>query len=141
VALTKRGKWVLAAVYIPVLLALFLYYYANRPEEKDVTPPPASGEVREVPPSWLNRALSAWHEITTSEPIVAMIRLDVPAQYGAISPDGKYIATGGTIIRDVAISSVAEKRIVRKFALKAGNVSAVAFSPDGPWFHGARAPQ
>jgi WD40 repeat protein len=131
VALTKRGKWILAAVYIPVLLALFLYYHANRPEEKDKTPPPATGETREVAPSWLNRALSAWHEKTTSEPIVAIIRQDVPAQYGAISPDGQYIATGGTIIRDVAISSVAEKRIVRKFALKAGNVSAVAFSPDG----------
>jgi WD40 repeat protein len=131
VALTMRGKWVLAAVYIPVLLALFLYYYANRPEEQDITPPPATGEARAVAPSWLNWALSAWYEITTSEPIVAIIRQDVPAQYGAISPDGQYIATGGTIIRDVAISSVAEKRIVRKLALKAGNVSAVAFSPNG----------
>jgi WD40 repeat protein len=131
VALTKWGKWVLAAVYIPVLLALFLYYYANRPEEKDITPPPATGEVREVAQSWLNRALSAWYEMTTGEPIVAIIRQNIPAQVGAISPDGQYIATGGSIIRDVAISSIAEKRIVRKFALKAGNVSAVAFSPDG----------
>jgi WD40 repeat protein len=131
VALTKRGKWILAAVYIPVLLALFLYYHANRPEEKDKTPPPATGEVREVAPSWLNRALSVWHEKTTSEPIVAIIRLDVPAQYGAISPDGQYIATGGTIIRDVAISNVAEKRIVMKLAIDSGSVRALAISPDG----------
>jgi WD40 repeat protein len=131
VALTKRGKWVLAAIYIPVLLALFLYYYANRPEEKDITPPPATGETRAVAPSWLNRALSAWYEITTGEPLVAIIRQNIPAQVGAISPDGQYIATGGTIIRDVAISSVAEKRIVRKYAINYGIVMAVAFSPDG----------
>lgn len=129
-ALTKRGKWVLAAVYIPVLLALLSYYYANRPEE-DKTPPHATGEVREVAPSWLNRALSAWHEKTTSEPIVAIIRQDVPAQYGAISPDGKYIATGGSIIRDVAISSIAEKRVVTKLAIDSGSVRALAISPNG----------
>ena len=54
-----------------------------------------------------------------------------PAQIGAISPDGQYIATGGSIIRDVAISSIAEKRIVRKFAINSGNVNAIAYSPDG----------
>ena len=31
----------------------------------------------------------------------------------------------------MAISSVAEKRIVRKLAIDSGNVSAVAYSPDG----------
>ena len=62
---------------------------------------------------------------------MAIIRQDIPAQVGAISPDGKYIATGGSIIAHVAISSVEKKRIIRKFAVNYGIVTAVAFSPDG----------
>jgi WD40 repeat protein len=97
----------------------------------ELTPPPATGEVRPVPYSRFDRMISAWHELTTFEPVVAIIRQDVNAQTGAISPDGQYIATGGSTLRDVALSSVAEKRIVKKFAIRHGNIWAVAFSPDG----------
>jgi WD40 repeat protein len=103
----------------------------SSPAPEEQTPPPATGEVRTVPFSWSDRALSAWYEIKSFEPIVAIIRQDVNAQTGAISPDGQYIATGGSTLRDVAISSVAEKRIVRKFAINHGNIWSVAFSPDG----------
>jgi len=127
--LTNRAKWGIATVAIPLLAASLLYVYAILPEKEDI--PPATGEVRTIPPSWIDRAFSAWYEKKTDEPIVAIIRQDYPAQVGAISPDGQYIATGGSIIRDVAISSVKEKRIVREIAVDAGNVSAVTYSPDG----------
>ena len=127
--LTDRAKWGIATVAIPILAAALLYVYAIVPEKEDI--PPATGEVREIASSWVDRALSAYYERKTDEPIVAIIRQDVPAQVGAISPDGKYIVTGGSIIRDVAISSVKEKRIVREIAVDSGNASAVAFSPNG----------
>ena len=53
------------------------------------------------------------------------------AQFGAISPDGQYLAIGGSVIRDLRIASIEEKRVVRKFAIRSGNVEAVAYSPDG----------
>jgi WD40 repeat protein len=127
--LTSRAKWGIATVAIPVLTASLLYVYAILPEKKDI--PPATGEDRTIHPSWIDRAFSFYYEKKTDEPIVAIIRQDTPAQVGAISPDGQYIATGGSIIRDVAISSVAEKRIVRKLAMDSGDVAAVAYSPDG----------
>ena len=127
--LTDRAKWGIATVAIPFLAAALLYVYAIVPEKEDI--PPATGEVREVKPSWVDRALSAYYERKTDEPIVAIIRQEYPAQTGAISPDGKYIATGGSIIRDTEISSIAEKRVVRELAINSGNVLAVAFSPDG----------
>ena len=128
--LTGRTKWGIATVAIPITAFALLYVYATLPEEKEVTPP-ATGEVRTIPPSWFDRALSFYYEKTTDEPIVAIIRQDVQAQIGAISPGGQFIATGGSIIRDVAISSIAENRIVRKLAVDSGNVNAIAFSPDG----------
>ena len=127
--LTNRAKWGIATVAIPILATALLYVYAILPEKEDI--PPATGEVREVAPSWFDRALSAWYEKKTDEPIVAIIRQEYPAQTGAISPDGKYIATGGSIIRDTEISSVADKRVVRELSINSGNVLAVAFSPDG----------
>jgi WD40 repeat protein len=127
--LTGRMKWGIATVTIPILAAALLYVYAILPEKEDI--PPSTGEVREVAPSWFDRALSAWYERKTDEPIVAIIRQEYPAQTGAISPDGKYIATGGSIIRDTEISSVADRRVVRELAINSGNVLAVAFSPDG----------
>ena len=127
--LTDRAKWGIATVAIPILAAALLYVYAILPEKEDI--PPATGEVREIAPSWIDRAFSAYYERKTDEPIVAIIRQEYPAQTGAISPDGQYIATGGSIIRDTEISSVAEKRVVRELAINSGNVLAVAFSPDG----------
>ena len=128
--LTDRTKWGIATVAIPILAAALLYVYAILPEKEDI--PPAYGRSQgNRPPSWVDRALSAYYERKTDEPIVAIIRQEYPAQIGAISPDGKYIATGGSIIRDTEISSVAEKRVVRELAINSGNVSAVAYSPDG----------
>jgi len=134
--LTNKAKWGIATVAIPVLAAALLYVYAILPEKEDI--PPATGEVREIAPSWVDRALSAYYERKTDEPIIAIIRQEYPAQTGAISPDGKYIATGGSIIRDTEISSVADKRVVRELAINAGNVHAVAFSPDGRYLATAR---
>ena len=128
--LTGRTKWAIATVAIPITAFALLYVYATLPEEKEVTPP-ATGEVRTVPPSWFDKARSAYYEWKTDEPIVAIIPQDKFAQVGAISPEGQYIATGGINIRDVAISSISEKRIIRKLASDAGCVKAVAFSPDG----------
>jgi len=136
--LTDRMKWGIATVAIPVLAAALLYVYAILPEKEEI-PPPATGEVQIIPPSWFDRAISAYYEKKTDEPIVAIIRQDIDAQVGAISPDGQLIATGGSIIRDVAISSVAEKRIVRKLALDSGSVRVVAFSPDGRYLAAGRA--
>ena len=65
------------------------------------------------------------------EPIVAIIRQDIIAQFGAISPDGQYLAIGGSVIRDLCITSIAKKRNVRKFAIRSGSVEALAYSPDG----------
>jgi WD40 repeat protein len=135
--LTDRAKWGIATVAIPVLAAALLYVYAILPEKEDI--PPATGEVREIAPSWVDRALSAYYERKTDEPIVAIIRQDIEAQVGAISPDGQFIATGGSFIRDVAISSVAEKRIVRKLAIDSGSVRVVAYSPDGRYLVAGRA--
>ncbi|HEX9156524.1 MAG TPA: hypothetical protein VF827_00805, partial [Syntrophales bacterium] len=97
--LTGRTKWGIATVAIPVLAFALLYLYLILPEEKEI-PPPAIGEVQTIPPSWFDRALSFYYEKMTDEPIVAIIRQDIPAQIGAISPDGQFIATGGSIIRD-----------------------------------------
>jgi WD40 repeat protein len=110
---------------------VLLYVWLSPPPQPEQNPPPATGEVRTVPYSWSDRALSAWHEIKSFEPVVAIIRQDVDADTAAISPDGQYIATGGWHLRDAAISSIAEKRIVSKFAILSGNVLAVAYSPDG----------
>ena len=85
-----------------------------------------------MPFSWTDRAISTWYEMITREPIVAIIRQDIPAQIGAISPDGKYVATGGSIISNVRISSIAEKRIVRQFAIDYGNVSGRCLQPRRP---------
>jgi WD40 repeat protein len=128
--LTDRDKRYIPIVLIVALvISLFVFYtLAQRDMQR---PGPETGEVREVPFSPFDRTLSAWYEWTTREPVVAIIRQDLPAQVGAISPDGKYIATGGTIIPHVAISSIEKKRIVRKFAVNYGIVTAVAFSPDG----------
>jgi WD40 repeat protein len=155
--LKNRDKRIIPVVIVVVLvLSLLVFYPARQTEDRhepsawgialellslwmsptipeEQTLPPATGEVRTVPYSWSDRALSAWHELTTFEPVVAIIRQDVNAQTGAISPDGQYVATGGSTLRDVALSSVAEKRIVRKFAIDHGNIWAVAFSPDGKY--------
>jgi WD40 repeat protein len=128
--LTGRTKWGIATVAIPVLLIAAFYLYPHLPYREE-NPPPETGEVRDVPPSWFDRALSSYYEKKSDEPIVAIIRQDIEAQVGAISPDGQYIATGGSVIRDMAIASVTENRIVKKFAIRSGNVSAVAYSPDG----------
>ena len=128
--LTGRTKWAIATVAIPVLLIAAFYLYPHLPYREE-NPPPATGEVRDVPPSWFDRTLSAYYEKKTDEPIVAIIRQDIEAQVGAISPDGQFIATGGSVIRDLRILSVSEKRIVRKLAIRGGDVAAVAFSPDG----------
>jgi len=128
--LTGRTKWAIATVAIPVLLIAAFYLYPHLPYREE-NPPPATGEVRDVPPSWFDRTLSAYYEKKTDEPIVAIIRQDIDAQVGAISPDGQFIATGGSVIRDLRILSVSEKRIVRKLAIRGGDVAAVAFSPDG----------
>ena len=128
--LTGRTKWGIAAAVIPVLLIAAFYLYPHLPYREE-NPPPATGEVRDVPPSWFDRTLSAYYEKKTDEPIVAIIRQDIEAQVGAISPDGQFIATGGSVIRDLRILSVSEKRIVRKLAIRGGDVAAVAFSPDG----------
>jgi hypothetical protein len=127
--LTNRAKWGIATVAIPLVAAASLYIYAIWPE--DLFPPPETGVVLDVPSSWFDRAISAWYETKTDEPIVAIIRQDIQAEIGAISPDGKYIATGGSHIRDVAISSIAEKRIIRKLAINSCSSHAIAFSPDG----------
>ena len=153
--LTNRDKRLIPIVVVVVLVLSLLVFYTSRQTEdrhepsawgialellslwmsptipEEQTLPPATGEVRTVPYSWSDRAISAWHEIKSFEPVVAIIRQDVNAQTGAISPDGQYIATGGSTLRDVAISSIAEKRIVRKFAINHGNIWSVAFSPDG----------
>jgi WD40 repeat protein len=129
--LTDRDKRFLPILIVAALAISLLLFYpgARQPDEESL--PPATGEVREVPFSWIDRAISTWHEMTTREPVVAIIRQDIPAQIGAISPDGRYVATGGTFISNVRISSIAEKRIVRQFAIDYGIVLAVAFSPDG----------
>jgi WD40 repeat protein len=128
--LTKLQKWGIAAAVIPVLLIVAFYVHSWLPRH-EADPPPETGEVRDVPPSLFDRVISAWYERQTDEPIVAIIRQDILAQFGAISPDGQYLAIGGSVIRDLSIASIAEKRIVRKFAIRSGNVNAVAYSPDG----------
>jgi WD40 repeat protein len=128
--LTKLQKWGIAAAVIPVLLIVAFYVHSWLPRY-EADPPPETGEVRDVPPSLFDRVISAWYERQTDEPIVAIIRQDILAQFGAISPDGQYLAIGGSVIRDLSIASIAEKRIVRKFAIRSGNVNAVAYSPDG----------
>jgi len=128
--LTAENKRIIPAV---ILAILFLVFLESRSYLPDWNPdrPPETGEVRDISFSLIDRALSAYYQWKTDEPIVAIIRQDIDAQIGAISPDGQFITTGGSVIRDIAISSVAEKRIVRKYAAAAGNVRAVAFSPDG----------
>jgi len=129
--LTDRDKRTIPIVLIAALVISLFFFYPWAHQSDQELPPPETGEVREVPFSLIDWAISTWFEKTTGEPVVAIIRQDIPAQVGAISPDGRYIATGGSIIPNVAISSVAEKRIVRKFAVNYGIVTAVAFSPDG----------
>ena len=58
---------------IPITAFALLYVYATLPEEKELTPP-ATGEVHTIPPSWLDKARSAYYEWKTDEPIVAIIR-------------------------------------------------------------------
>jgi WD40 repeat protein len=128
--LTKLQKWGIAAAVIPVLLIVAFYVHSWLPRY-EADPPPETGEVRDVPPSLFDRVISAWYERQTDEPIVAIIRQDILAQFGAISPDGQYLAIGGSVIRDLCIASIAEKRVVRKFAIRSGNVNAVVYSPDG----------
>jgi WD40 repeat protein len=128
--LTTENKRIIPAVILAVLFLLLLEFRSYLPR-LDSDRPPETGEVREISSSLIDRVLSAYYEWKTDEPIVAIIRQDIDAQIGAISPDGQYIATGGSVIRDIALSSIAEKRIVRKYAAHAGNVRAVAFSPDG----------
>jgi WD40 repeat protein len=135
--LTAENKRLIPAVVLAVLFLVFLEFRSYLPDwNRD--PPPETGEIRDISSSLIDRALSAYYEWKTDEPIVAIIRQDIDAQIGAISPDGQYIATGGSVIRDVAISSVAEKRIARKLAVDSGSVNAVAFSPDGRYLASGR---
>ena len=86
--LTNRMKWGIATVAIPILALRFST--STHPARKGGYSAPATGEVREVAPSWIDRAFSFYYEKKTDEPIVAIIRQDIPAQVGAISPDGQY---------------------------------------------------
>ena len=137
--LTDRDRRYIPVVILAALVLSLIYFYPRAEQPDQEPPPPATGEVREVPFSLVDWAISTWYEKTTREPVVAIIRQDIPAQVGAISPDGKYIAVGGTIIGAAAISSVEKKRIVRKFAIAPGIVMAVAFSPDGRYLATGRA--
>ena len=96
--LTDRDKRTIPVVIIAALVLALLFFYPRAEQTEQEPPPPATGEVREVPFSLVDWAISTWYEKTTREPVVAIIRQDIPAQVGAISPDGKYIATGGSII-------------------------------------------
>ena len=136
--LTDRDKRTIPVAIIAALVLALLFFYPRAEQSDQEPPPPATGEVREVPFSLVDWAISTWYEKTTREPVVAIIRQDIPAQVGAISPDGKYIAVGGTIIGAVAISSVADKRIVHKLRTGSGIVTAVAFSPDGKYLAAGR---
>ena len=131
--LTDRDKRYLPILLVAALaISLFFFYPWERQSDQEQLPP-ETGEVREVPFSLIDWAISTWYEKTTREPVVAIIRQDIPAQIGAISPDGQYIATGGSIIPHVVISSIEKKRIVRKYVINYGIVMAVAFSPDGKY--------
>jgi WD40 repeat protein len=128
--LSKLQKWGIATAVAPILLVIAFYVHSWLPHY-EADPPPETGEVRDVPPALFDRIISAYYERQSDEPIVAIIRQDIVAQFGAISPDGQYLAIGGSVIRDLRIASIAEKRIVRKFAIRSGNVTAIAYSPDG----------
>ena len=106
--LTDRAKWGIATVAIPILAAALLYVYAILPEKEDI--PPATGEVREIAPSWVDRALSAYYERKTDEPIVAIIRQEYPAQTGPSRPTGSISPPGG------ASSATRRSRALRKNA-------------------------
>ena len=136
--LTDRDKRTIPIVLIAALVISLFFFYPWAHQSDQEQPPPETGEVREIPFSLIDWAISTWYEKTTREPVVAIIRQDIPAQVGAISPDGRYIATGGSIISRVAISSVADKRIVHKLRTGSGIITAVAFSPDGRYLAAGR---
>jgi hypothetical protein len=87
--LTKLQKWGIAAAVAPMLLVIAFYVHSWLPRH-EADPPPETGEVRDVPPSLFDRAISAYYERQADEPIVAIIRQDIIAQFGAsISPSGE----------------------------------------------------
>ena len=86
--LTTENKRIIPAVILAVLFLLLLEFRSYLPR-LDSDRPPETGEVREISSSLIDRVLSAYYEWKTDEPIVAIIRQDIDAQIGAISPDGQ----------------------------------------------------
>ena len=106
--LTDRDKRTIPVAIIAALVLALLFFYPRAEQTDQEPPPPATGEVREVPFSLVDWAISTWYEKPPGNPSWQSSGRTSPPRSGPSPP------TASTLQSEGAIISLRPSRVLRK---------------------------